>query len=289
MIKGLKTMSNPAVSLEKVKKQFKNKYALKDINMSVEKGEIFGLLGPSGAGKTTTIKIITKKETHDYGRVTIFGKKINDVGQDLLSRFGIVSDDSGYYKRLDLITNLKIHAKLYDRSDSYVENLLKKMGLFEDRKTKAKNLSVGMRQRMFLARALIKEPVILFLDEPTSGLDPQTSNVIHQLILDLKQNGTTVFLTTHDMKEAEKLCDTIGLLHEGKIIEKDTPQRIINKFATESDNDMKVIFKNGDVKFMNTNSSEFESINNDDVMDMYRIELTLEDVFLKLTGDELDV
>ncbi|WP_208965678.1 ABC transporter ATP-binding protein [Dolosigranulum pigrum] len=282
-------MSNPAVSLEKVKKQFKNKYALKDINMSVEKGEIFGLLGPSGAGKTTTIKIITKKETHDYGRVTIFGKKINDVGQDLLSRFGIVSDDSGYYKRLDLITNLKIHAKLYDRSDSYVENLLKKMGLFEDRKTKAKNLSVGMRQRMFLARALIKEPVILFLDEPTSGLDPQTSNVIHQLILDLKQNGTTVFLTTHDMKEAEKLCDTIGLLHEGKIIEKDTPQRIINKFATESDNDMKVIFKNGDVKFMNTNSSEFESINNDDVMDMYRIELTLEDVFLKLTGDELDV
>ena len=272
------------ITVEKITKRFGNKTALNQIQFNVEKGEIFGFLGPSGAGKTTLINILTGQLKADEGTTQLLGKDTKDLTPEDLARIGLVGDSSGYYEKLSLEKNLIVYAKIYGLPNSRVDEVLEQVGLLESKKTIAEKLSTGMRQRMFLARALLNRPELLFLDEPTSGLDPMTSKKIHRLLEELKAAGTTIFLTTHDMVEATEMCDRISLLNQGDLVEIGTPRDIIQKYNKEKR--VKVTFTDHSVKVM-----AFEELKD---QDMTRVELihsmepTLEDIFIQLTGEKLN-
>lgn len=209
---------NDSILISNLTKKFKDKSALKDISFSISSGEIFGFLGPSGAGKTTTINILTGQLPPDEGEVKILGKDCTQLGSDDFLELGIMSDNVGFYDRLSLYDNLLFFAKFHSIEISYLDHLLKRLKLYDDRFNKAEKLSTGMKQRMLLIRAILHSPKVIFLDEPTSGMDPTLSQIVHELLLEIKNSGTTIFLTTHNMDEATKLCDSIALLHEGKIV-----------------------------------------------------------------------
>ncbi len=211
-------------------KCFGKKEALKDISFTISEGEIFGFLGPSGSGKTTTINILTGQLAASSGEVTVFGKKPQELKTSDFEKIGIVSDNSGSYEKISLYKNILAYSKLYNLDKSRVDELLKLLGLYDDRKKPVEKLSTGMKQRMLLARALLNKPQVLFLDEPTSGLDPATSRVIHDLLLALRDAGTSIFLTTHDMHEATLLCDQLALLDKGLLVEQGSPSELIAKY-----------------------------------------------------------
>lgn len=272
------------ITVEKITKRFGNKTALNQIQFNVHKGEIFGFLGPSGAGKTTLINILTGQLKADEGTTQLLGKDTRDLTPEDLTRIGLVGDSSGYYEKLSLEKNLIVYAKIYGLPNSRVDEVLEQVGLLESKKTIAEKLSTGMRQRMFLARALLNRPELLFLDEPTSGLDPMTSKKIHRLLEELKAAGTTIFLTTHDMVEATELCDRISLLNQGDLVEIGTPRDIIQKYNQEKR--VKVTFMNHSEQVM-----AFEELKNQDMTQVeliHSMEPTLEDIFIQLTGEKLN-
>ena len=272
------------ITVEKITKRFGNKTALNQIQFNVEKGEIFGFLGPSGAGKTTLINILTGQLKADEGTTQLLGKDTKDLTPEDLVHIGLVGDSSGYYEKLSLEKNLIVYAKIYGLPNSRVDEVLEQVGLLESKKTIAEKLSTGMRQRMFLARALLNRPELLFLDEPTSGLDPMTSKKIHRLLEELKAAGTTIFLTTHDMVEATELCDRISLLNQGDLVEIGTPRDIIQKYNKEKR--VKVIFRDHSEQVM-----AFEDLKDQDMRQVeliHSMEPTLEDIFIQLTGEKLN-
>ena len=272
------------ITVEKITKRFGNKTALNQIQFNVEKGEIFGFLGPSGAGKTTLINILTGQLKADEGTTQLLGKDTKDLTPEDLAHIGLVGDSSGYYEKLSLEKNLIIYAKIYGLPNSRVDEVLEQVGLLESKKTIAEKLSTGMRQRMFLARALLNRPELLFLDEPTSGLDPMTSKKIHRLLEELKATGTTIFLTTHDMVEATELCDRISLLNQGDLVEIGTPRDIIQKYNKEKR--VKVTFIDHSEQVM-----AFEDLKDQDMRQVeliHSMEPTLEDIFIQLTGEKLN-
>ena len=277
-------MSSIVVS-KNIVKTFGTKIALNKINFEIKEGEIFGFLGPSGSGKTTMINILTGQLLQDGGNSQLLGKDSHSLNSTDLEKIGIVSDKSGFYEKLSLEKNLLLYAKLYDVNLNRVDELLNKVGLLESKSILAEQLSTGMKQRMLLARALINQPKILFLDEPTSGLDPTTSISIHELLVDLKENGTTIFLTTHDMNEATLLCDNLALLNKGKLIEQGNPADIIQKYNTNKR--IKVIYKNREERIFDF--SELTKLNVNDIISIHSCEPTLEEIFIELTGEKLNV
>lgn len=272
------------ITVEKITKRFGNKTALNQIQFNVDKGEIFGFLGPSGAGKTTLINILTGQLKADEGTTQLLGKDTKDLTPEDLARIGLVGDSSGYYEKLSLEKNLIVYAKIYGLPNSRVDEVLEQVGLLESKKTIAEILSTGMRQRMFLARALLNRPELLFLDEPTSGLDPMTSKKIHRLLEELKATGTTIFLTTHDMVEATEMCDRISLLNQGDLVEIGTPRDIIQKYNKEKR--VKVTYMDHSEQVM-----AFEDLKDQDMTQVeliHSMEPTLEDIFIQLTGEKLN-
>ena len=211
------------ITCQAIHKTFHGTTVLENIDLHVEEGKIFGLLGPSGAGKTTLIKIITGQLPKDSGDVSILGKSVEDLTGRDRNQIGIMMDQFGIYDRFSCMDNLKIFAQIYGIPTDKVRKALIDVGLEQAIRTPAGKLSKGMRNRLSLARVFIQEPRIIFLDEPTSGLDPATSRAIHKLIMDKKREGCTIFLTTHNMDEASRLCDHVALLHEGKIVEYGVP------------------------------------------------------------------
>ena len=272
------------IKVHQISKRFGNKTALNQIQFNVDKGEIFGFLGPSGAGKTTLINILTGQLKADEGTTQLLGKDTKDLTPEDLTRIGLVGDSSGYYEKLSLEKNLIVYAKIYGLPNSRVDEVLEQVGLLESKKTIAEKLSTGMRQRMFLARALLNRPDLLFLDEPTSGLDPMTSKKIHRLLEELKAAGTTIFLTTHDMVEATEMCDRISLLNQGDLVEIGTPRDIIQKYNKEKR--VKVTFVDHSEQVM-----AFEDLKDQDMTQVeliHSMEPTLEDIFIQLTGEKLN-
>lgn len=266
-------------------KTFGRKRALNSINFEIREGEIFGFLGPSGSGKTTMINILTGQLLPDSGITQLLGKDSQDLHPTDLEKIGIVSDQSGFYEKLSLEKNLLLYAKLYGVNLNRVDELLDKVGLLASKKILAEQLSTGMKQRMLLARALINQPKILFLDEPTSGLDPTTSKSIHELLVQLKESGATIFLTTHDMNEATLLCDHLALLNKGKLIEQGSPADIIQKYNTNKR--IKVIYKNRQERIFDF--SELSTLATNDLISIHSCEPTLEEIFIRLTGEKLNV
>lgn len=262
---------------------FGEKRILEDISFTVEKGEVIGLLGPSGAGKTTLVNILTGQFKASGGNVRVCG------GDGKSLETGIMMDSFGLYERLSVWENLRIFADIYRVSAERIETLLDRTGLREARNTRVSRLSKGMRGRVNLCRALLKEADILYLDEPTSGLDPATTWKIHQLIEEESQSGTTVFLTTHNMHEAEALCDRVMLLNEGKIVEQGTPEDIRTRYNAL--NEIEVTLKDGEKQVI-PNARESEGIlaewmRAERIVAIHSSEPDLEKVFLSITGRRL--
>ena len=274
---------NDSILISNLTKKFKDKTALKEISFSISSGEIFGFLGPSGAGKTTTINILTGQLPPDGWEVKILGKDCTQLTSDDFLKLGIMSDNVGFYDRLSLYDNLLFFAKFHNVEISYLDYLLKRLKLYDDRFNKAEKLSTGMKQRMLLIRAILHSPKVIFLDEPTSGMDPTLSQIVHELLLEIKNSGATIFLTTHNMDEATKLCDSIALLHEGKIVEQGSPREIIDKYSQTD----KVKISYFDGREIIVPKEEAYKYLGENTKTINTLETSLESIFIQLTGDKL--
>lgn len=281
-------MNTPVIVAKDIRKIFNKAVALDAISFSIEKGQIFGFLGPSGSGKTTTINILTGQLMADNGQSSILGQDSRKLTRQELGKIGLVGDTSGFYEKISLYNNLLFYSKYYGIDKTTVDNLLKRVGLYDSRKTVAEKLSTGMKQRMLLACALINKPRVLFLDEPTSGLDPATSQTIHSLILELKAAGTAIFLTTHDMNEATLLCDKLALLNEGRLVEQGSPKDLIQKY--NQNKRVKLSYQDGSERILDfTELGQAMASDSEKIIAIHSCEPTLEDIFIQLTGGKLNV
>lgn len=276
------------LSMRNVQKKFGDVAAVRELTLDIGKGEIFGFLGPSGAGKTTTIKMLTGQLVPTRGEVRVFEQNVTTHRNEVFQYIGVLSDNSGVYERLTVWDNLALFADIHGVPRKHIDEVLDKVMLLQDKGKQAKKLSKGMRQRLLIARAVLHKPKLLFLDEPTSSLDPGTVLEIHRLLKQLNEEGMTIFLTTHNMEEADKLCHRVGFLNEGNIVEIGNPQALKLKYAEDR---IRVILKNGEREIVGKNPEGGARIKKwiDDgqLISIHSLEPNLEEIFLRLTGRAL--
>lgn len=281
---------NKAISIKEISHSFGKKTVLSSISFEVEKGEVFGLLGPSGAGKTTLINILTGQLRATGGCTLILGTASQDMTGEHYKQIGIMMDHFGLYERMSCYDNLRFYQMLDGNGKDGIEEVLRGVGLSEAKKTPVMNLSKGMTNRLAFARAILRSPKILFLDEPTSGLDPTTVEAIHKMILEEKQKGTTIFLTTHNMHEAEKLCDNIALLNEGKIVEYGAPADICRRYYHQKR--IQLHLKSGEDIVLSYDADSGKKIKEylemGELETIHSTEPDLETIFMELTGRGLE-
>ncbi len=223
-------MNNQIISVQNLVKKYGDFTAVNDISFDVQEGEIFGLLGPNGAGKSTTLEIIETLRQKTSGKVFVDGFDLDKSPSEIKKIIGVQLQSSGFYPNLNLIELINLFSGLYNRQVNAMD-LLQKVNLVDKAKNKSKELSGGQKQRFSIATTLINNPKIVFLDEPTTGLDPQARRNLWELVREIKQNGTTVIITTHYMDEAEQLCDRIAIIDEGRIIKLNTPDGLIDELV----------------------------------------------------------
>jgi ABC-2 type transport system ATP-binding protein len=215
------------IHTEKITKQFGKILAVDSLSLDVREGEVFGFLGPNGAGKTTTVRMLTSLIGITRGSATVAGLEVGRLDTDIRRTVGVLTETPGMYDNLSAETNLRIFAELYEVVDvrGQVEKYLKMLGLWDRRLDAAGTFSKGMKQKLAIARSLLHEPRILFLDEPTAGLDPEASHLVREFIADLKKEGRTIFLCTHNLDEADRLCDRVGVF-KTRLLVLDTPANL---------------------------------------------------------------
>jgi ABC-2 type transport system ATP-binding protein len=215
------------IHTENISKQFGKILAVDSLSLDVNEGEVFGFLGPNGAGKTTTVRMLTSLIGITRGSATVAGFAVGRQDIDIRRTVGVLTETPGMYDNLSAETNLKIFAELCEVKDvrGQVEKYLKMLGLWDRRMDAAGTFSKGMKQKLAIARALLHEPRILFLDEPTAGLDPEASHLVREFIADLKKDGRTIFLCTHNLDEADRLCDRVGVF-KTRLLVLDTPANL---------------------------------------------------------------
>lgn len=277
------------IQVERIRKRFGTKDALSDVSFSIPKGEIFGFLGPSGSGKTTLIKILTAQFNPTSGQARVFNQPAELLQQSAQKmRFGILTDNSGLYERLTIEENLELYRRLYDLPRSSMDQVLRFVNLSGESKKKIHRLSKGMRQRVMLACAVIHEPELLFLDEPTSALDPVNSAHIYKGLRYLNEKGTTIFLTTHDMNEAELLCNRVAILYQGKIQAIGSPKELKKQHREHV---VRVEFIHGEACELPIDGGTADQIADwmkRGLIDRLETkEPSLGDIFIKMTGSEL--
>ena len=266
--------------------------AVDNITFEVARQEILGFLGPNGAGKSTTVRILTGQLRPQTGKVTIFGMDIKQNLKRIQTRIGVSFEQPNLYEQMTALENLNLFASLFNVKDFDAKLLLKRVGLEGREKEKVASYSKGMKQRLMVARSLVNNPELLFLDEPTSGLDPASADSIRNLILEVREKGTTVFLTTHDMWEADKLCDRVAFLNQGKIIALDTPYNLKLKYGQRS-----LVIELARGNYLEKQTIPLDTpdtadllrniFNRGKVVTIHSQEATLEDIFLQITGRKL--
>ncbi len=225
-------MDNP-IEVEGLKKSYGNFAAVKGIDFEVRAGEVFGLLGPNGAGKTTTVEILEGLRTRSGGRVSVLGFDPEVQTLELKDRLGVCLQATNLQEKMKVREAIEVFSSLYTRTVDTAQ-LLRRLQLWEKRESLYMHLSGGQKQRLALALALLNDPQALFLDEPSAGLDPQARLEIHELVQDLRREQRTILLTTHYIEEAEKLCDRVAIIDEGRIIAIGTPRQIQEKTLSDS-------------------------------------------------------
>lgn len=263
--------------------------AIKGINFSIEKGEVFGFLGPSGSGKSTTQKILFKLLTGYDGTAQIDGKEVSIWGKDLYEKIGVGFELPNHYLKLTALENLTFFKSFYNRTQNPME-LLDMVGLKKDANKKVGEFSKGMKMRLNFVRSFLHDPEILFLDEPTSGLDPVNSKVVKDIIVDLKAKGKTIFITTHQMYDAEKLCDRVAFIVDGEIKVMDSPENLKIKHSSRS---VEVLFRNSTDKEiyqldgLGQNKFFLEKLQSNEIETIHSKEASLDDIFIQVTGKTL--
>jgi ABC-2 type transport system ATP-binding protein len=232
-ISGLNPPMNQVIRVSGIRKTYGRLVAVDEVSFEVNEGEIFGLIGPNGAGKTTTMECVEGVRKPDSGNILVLGlDPFRDVYK-VQERIGVQLQQAQLQKRIKVWEAVDLWASLYKKKAVDAERLLEQLGLADKRNAWFMNLSGGQKQRLFIALALINDPEVVFLDELTTGLDPQARRAIWELVRQIRERGKTVFLTTHLMEEAEKLCDPVAIIEHGKIIDVDTPERLVNKHCPE--------------------------------------------------------
>ena len=276
------------IQVKGLTKCYGNKCAVDSVSFEISRGEVFGLLGPNGAGKTTIIKMLTTLSRPDSGDIRF--NDIDAVGNpDGIKRLiGVVPQDRNFDRELSVYENMLVYCMLYGikGSQNKIWETLALLGMYDERHSSIDVLSGGMQRRLLIARALLPEPEILFMDEPTIGLDPQIRRNIWDIVRDIRDRGTTVFLTTHYMEEAEAMCDRIGILSKGKLITVDTPAALkesVGAYVVEVQNN------NGRLNSVICSSrQEAMEIAGKPGNGAVIRRVNLEDAFIKLTGETIE-
>jgi ABC-2 type transport system ATP-binding protein len=299
------------IQVSKIRKTYSRTVAVDEVSFAVQDGEIFGLIGPNGAGKTTTMECIEGLRRPDRGTISVLGlDPFRDVYK-LQERIGVQLQQAQLQKRIKVWEAVDLWASLYRKNRVDGERLLEQLGLSDKRNSWFMNLSGGQKQRLFIALALINDPEVVFLDELTTGLDPQSRRAIWDLVRGIRERGKTVFLTTHLMEEAERLCDRVAIIEHGRIVDIDSPEKLVSRHCPERT----VVLATDDpaaierfrgipgVEVINDGDSQYTirgrgedlvtevirclSENRMRVTDFRTILPKLEDVFLKLTGHSI--
>jgi len=224
---------HPVIQVSGVRKTYGPTVAVDEVSFEVNHGEIFGLIGPNGAGKTTTMECIEGLRTPDRGTISVLGLDPFRQVYKLQERIGVQLQQAQLQKRIKVWEAVDLWASLYRKKAIDGERLLEQLGLTDKRNAWFMNLSGGQKQRLFIALALINDPEVVFLDELTTGLDPQSRRAIWDLVRGIRERGKTVFLTTHLMEEAERLCDRVAIIEHGRIIDMDRPERLVDRHCPE--------------------------------------------------------
>jgi ABC-2 type transport system ATP-binding protein len=267
--------------------------AVDHINFEVNAGEIMGFLGPNGAGKTTTVKMLTGQLRPQEGQAILLGHDVVKETVAVKSQMGVCFEQTNLYEQMNALDNLTLFAELFNVNDFDGYALLKRVGLTGREKDKVSNYSKGMKQRLMVARSLVNRPQIIFMDEPTAGLDPISSEAIGNIILEERDRGATIFLTTHDMWEADKLCHRVAFMNQGKIAALDTPRNLKQQYGkrsliaevTTADGGLEK--KEIGMDSADTAQVVGELFNKEKVITIHSEEATLEDIFIKVTGRRL--
>jgi ABC-2 type transport system ATP-binding protein len=283
-------MADYAISAEDLTYRYGDFTAVDHINFNVSQGEILGFLGPNGAGKTTTVKMLTGQMKPKGGRAVLLGMDISKNIEKVQGHIGVCFETTNLYEQMSAIENLNLFARLFGTKSFDAVALLGRVGLAGRGKDKVETYSKGMKQRLMVARSLVNQPQILFLDEPTAGLDPTSSEAIREVILREKERGTTVFLTTHDMMEADKLSDRVAFMNQGKIMALDTPLNLKRQYGKRALK-VKVATEGGVLEDREINldtpetpASIQELFSREQVVTVHSEEATLEDIFIRITG-----
>ena len=304
-----------AINIDKLTKYYGDLLAVDHISFEVRQGEFFGLLGPNGAGKTTTIRMLTGLLKPTSGTAHIMGIDVVKNPVDVKRQIGVISETANPYLEMSVWVNLmfagSIHGMPKGRREEQAENLLKLLGIYDRRDEKVENFSKGLRKRVTIAIALIHDPPLLFLDEPSAGLDVQSARMIREFLRKLNERGTTIFLTTHYIEEADVLCDRVGIIESGKLVALDSPENL--KAANKQAKIVEVSFgsymrkiedelaqlpavdmtkKRGDKIQLYTSDpsqivqelSKFAEEKNRKIVSINTLTPTLEDAFVELTG-----
>src|SRR5580658_6314430 len=226
-------MMNAVIEVSGVRKAYGKTVAVEEASFEVRQGEIFGLIGPNGAGKTTTMECIEGLRKPDRGSISVLGLDPFRQVYKLQDRIGVQLQQAQLQKRIKVWEAVDLWASLYGKRAVDAARLLEQLGLTEKRNTWFMNLSGGQKQRLFIALALIQDPEVVFLDELTTGLDPQSRRAIWELVRGIRQRGKTVFLTTHLMEEAERLCDRVAIIEHGRVIDIDKPESLVKRHCPE--------------------------------------------------------
>jgi ABC-2 type transport system ATP-binding protein len=283
-------MAQDAILAEGLTYRYGELLAVDHISFNVAVGEILGFLGPNGAGKTTTFKMLTGQLKPKEGKATLLGMDIAKDSVKVQGKIGVCFETTNLYEQMTALENLKLFARLFNIHPFDGNTLLERVGLGGRGNDKVDTYSKGMKQRLMIARSIVNRPDVLFLDEPTSGLDPTSSETIRNIILEERDRGATVFLTTHDMMEADKLSDRVAFMNKGLIVALDTPLNLKQQYGKRALK-AKVSLEDGRLEdreivldTKETPDAVRDLFSRENVVTVHSEEATLEDIFISLTG-----